>query len=485
MRAPVGWRPDDRSRHVAVDLGAGSGRVIAGSVREDRIELEPVHRFANRPVVHEGVMRWNLDELYAQTLRGIARATRAMPDDAVSLSVGIDSWAVDYCLLDQAGDVLDLPRHYRDPHILQSVARVHDRMSQTELYEATGTQFLPFNTVYQLDADRDALARARTLLLVPDAIACRLTGVIGAEVTNASTTGLFDVRGRRWSDEVIARQGIDRSLFAALHEPGTVVGPTLSPYGGRTSTVVRVASHDTASAVVAIPGAGDDWAFISSGTWSLVGVEIDRPIISDASRTGNFTNELGCDGTVRFLRNVAGMWLLQESLRSWNEAGVRWRLVDLLEAAEGRPSGATFDPDHPDLLARGDMPARIRRVCADSGHRPPGDEIAVVRAILDSLALRHAEVLDELEAITGRSIRTVHIVGGGSRNSLLCQLTADRSGRTVVAGPVEATAMGNVLVQARACGSIEGGLDDLRRVVRRSTAMHTYTPRPATSRGRR
>lgn len=469
--------------HVAVDLGAASGRVIRGTVDDDHLTIHPILRFVNRPVERDGALRWDLDRLYGSMLHGLTRAAHDVPE-STRLSLGIDSWAIDYCLLDRAGTELGPPRHYRDPHIADGIEAVHRRFPASELYAETGTQFLPFNTIYQLAVDQAAgrLAQAGAMSMIPDALVHRLTGAGGTEITNASTTGMFDARNRNWHLGVVRRLGIDPALLTELHEPGTVAGETSHAHGGRRFRVVRVASHDTASAVVATPAAGDRWAYISSGTWSLVGVELDHPVISEASRSANFTNELGPDGTVRYLRNVTGMWLLQESLRTWKAAGRPWRLPQLLAAAAARPPGPVFDPDHAELLAPGDMPARIRSICDGPARRLP-DDAAVARCIMDSLAAKYAEVLDRIEATTGREVRVVHVVGGGARNALLCQLTADASERTVIAGPVEATALGNLLIQARACGVVPGTLADLRRLAARSSPTRRYEPRAAASAG--
>lgn len=452
--------------------------MIQATIDRQRLAVRPILRFVNRPTERDGVLRWDIDRLYAELCRGVAIAAEAAPRRA-RLSVGIDSWAVDYCLVDARGRELERPRHYRDAGIAAGVEAIHRRISPEQLYRSTGTQFLPFNTIYQLGVDHQEgrLAAARTMLMIPDAIIHRLTGTIGTEVTNASTTGVFDVRDRRWHRGIVDRSGLDAGLLPDLFEPGSVVGPTRHAHGGRRLLVVRVASHDTASAVVAAPATDDGWVYISSGTWSLIGIELDRPVITEASRAANFTNELGPDGTVRYLRNVAGMWLLQESMRTWKAAGRSWRVSQLLAAAAERRPGPVFDPDHPDLLAPGDMPGRIRALC-DTSARLLYDDVAVTRCIMDSLAAKYAEIVDRIEATTGRPIRIVHVVGGGSRNDLLCQLTADACERPVVAGPTEATALGNLLIQARACGALTGGLGDLRQVAARSARTRRYSPRP-------
>lgn len=461
--------------HVAVDLGASSGRVIAGWIESGRLRQRPIRRFPNRPFRDaDGTLRWDLAATFREVCAALADIATAHPT-ATRLTVGIDTWAVDYCLVDSDGQIAGAPRHYRDAGIEPGIERVHDRIPPSEMYRVTGIQFLPFNTVYQLATDDAATLPGRTLLMVPDVLAYWLTGQIGTEVTNASSTGLFDPRQRRWSDELIGRLGIRRSLFPEAGEPGTLIGPTQVPHGGRTFDVIRVATHDTASAVVATPANGSDWAYISSGTWSLVGVELADPIVTEAAQLANFTNELGADHTVRYLRNVAGMWLLQESMRTWRDAGRRWRVGDLLAAASRRPAGGVIDPNDPDLLAPGDLPARITRAAAVRGITLD-DDVDVIRCIIDSLASTYRSVIDQLETTSGRQVDVVHVVGGGSRNRVLCQATADVTGRPVLAGPTEASSAGNLLIQARAAGAVTGGLDALRQVVRRSSRLAHYRP---------
>ena len=451
-----------------------------------RLRISEAHRFRNEPVDLIDGLHWNITGLYEEVLGGIERALQTVGSSAES--IGIDSWAVDYGLIDTAGALLGLPYHYRDVRTAVGVSAVHDVVSPTDLYAGTGVQFLPFNTIYQLAAERrpGSIDLASRVLLIPDLLGYWLTGGVGAEVTNASTTGLFDVRGRRWNLDLADRLGFDRRLFADATEPGTVVGPLRTGVFATAADhihVVRVASHDTASAVVAVPATTDDWAFISSGTWSLVGVELDAPITTEASRTANFSNELGVDGTVRYLRNVMGLWLLQETMRCLEAQGKRWDLAELVAAGGALPAGGpVIDPDDARLLPPGDMPGRIRQLCVETGQQPPSDDVALARCIHDSLAAAHARTLDEIEQVSGRRIRTVHVVGGGSPNAVLCQLTADASGRTVVAGPQEATAIGNVLVRARAARTITGDLPGMRTLVATSTDTHRYDPRPMTGR---
>jgi rhamnulokinase len=463
---------------AAVDLGASSGRVMLARVGAGRLELEEAHRFPNEPVEIRGTLHWDVLALHRGVLDGLRAAGRA----AGGLDgIGIDTWAIDYGLLDADGALLGNPVHYRDGRTDGVMSKVLADVPATDLYGRTGLQLLPFNTVFQLvAAARDAqLAAAGRLLLIPDLLAYWLTGVERAEVTNASTTQLLDVRTRDWAADLMARLGIRRELFPALCEPGDTVGdltPSVVDDLGLPAgvPVIAVGSHDTASAVVGVPARGERFAYISSGTWSLVGVELDRPVLTDESRQANFTNELGVDGTVRYLRNVMGLWLLQESLRTWGSV----ELETVLREAAGVPAfAAVVDPDDPVFLPPGDMPARIRTACVRSGQRPPESPAEVVRCVLDSLALAYRRTVADAQRLSGRAVDVVHVVGGGARNELLCQLTADACELPVVAGPVEATALGNALVQARTLGAVGGSLADLRRLLRETHELRRYEPR--------
>ena len=467
---------------AAVDLGAASGRVMVGRVGADRLELAEVARFGNVPVRAGGTLYWDALRLYRGILGGLRAAGRA----AGRLdSVGVDSWGVDYGLLDADGVLLGNPVHYRDGRTEGMMERAFARVPAAELYQATGVQFLPFNTVYQLLAAEGSaqLAAARTLLMIPDLMAYWLTGSAGAELTNASTTQLLDARTRTWAHELMRRLGIRPELFPAIRHPGDRIGELLPEALEETGLagpvpVTAVGSHDTASAVAGVPAAGERFAYVSCGTWSLVGVELDRPVLTEASRAANFTNEVGVDGTVRYLRNVMGLWLLQESLRTWEAAGLDADLGALLRAAARVPAfTAVVNPDDPAFLPPGDMPARIAEACRRTGQAPPADPPAVVRCILDSLALAHRRAVADAQRLAGVEVGTVHIVGGGARNELLCQLTADACGLPVEAGPVEATALGNVLVQARALGAVGPDLRALRALLRATQAVRRYEPR--------
>ncbi|HET7014499.1 MAG TPA: rhamnulokinase family protein [Streptosporangiaceae bacterium] len=465
---------------AAVDLGASGGRVMVGEISPGQLALHEAHRFDNRPVMVAGTVYWDVLGLYAQVLDGL-RAAGTAGDIA---SIGIDSWGVDYGLLDDTGALLGNPVHYRDGRTTGVAARVLAELGAAELYAVTGIAELPINTLFQLVSaiGSPQLEAARNFLMIPDLLGYWLTGRAGAEVTNASTTQLLDVTTGNWATPVMSRAGLPPGIFPALRRPGEEIGSLLpealdaAGLSARTK-VVAVASHDTASAVVAVPAAGSGFCYISCGTWSLVGVELDRPVLTEESRLAQFTNETGIDGTVRYLRNVMGLWLLQESIRTWASAGVVVDLEMLLvQAARVSPLRAVVDPDDLVFLPPGDMPGRIADYCARSGQPVPADRAETVRCVLDSLALAHRRAVDQVQRLSGRAVDVVHLVGGGSRNALLCQLTADACGLPVLAGPVEATALGNALVQARALGAAPGDLAGLRELVRTTQPVRRFEP---------
>lgn len=485
---------------AAVDLGATSGRVILGQVSNDEVRLVPVARFPNLPVRTIDGLHWNVLELYRNAVAGLALAVREDPD---LRSVGVDSWAVDYALL-RGQRMLGNPFHYRDERSATGVEATHTLVGANELYAANGLQFLPFNTLYQLGAERldGGLDGAQSMLLIPDLMNFWLTGERFAERTNASTTGLLrvstdstavrgstagrgstgDEKGVGWDEELIARLRLPRGIFPELIEAGTRVGALLPNVAAEIGAshaidVVAVGSHDTASAVVAVPMQSERSAYISCGTWGLVGVELQHPVLTDASRAANFTNEGGVDGRIRFLHNVMGLWLLSESVRAWERDGSTIDLPALLAQAAGvRAPVAVFDANDPAFLTPGEMPARIAAHCAEHGLPVAGSRPELVRSILESLADAFAKAIRIATELSGVPIDTVHIVGGGAQNELLCQLTADRAGMPVLAGPVEATAIGNILVQARAQGLVTGDLESLRALVARSFRPTRFLP---------
>ncbi|WP_033352683.1 rhamnulokinase [Nocardiopsis xinjiangensis] len=473
--------------HVAVDLGASSGRVVTGRLEDGQLYTEEIARFPNGPVpvptARGERLHWDVLSLYSGILAGLRAAGGAA-------SVGVDSWAVDYGLLDADGELVGNPVHYRDARTDGVAERVFEHVPAEELYAVNGLQVQPFNTLFQLVAAAGSshLDSARDLLLLPDLIGHWLTGERVAELTNASTTGLVDAGTRDWSrrclDLLRERYGVPAGdLLPGIVAPGTVVG-SLGPAAGPASgaPLVAVGSHDTASAVAAVPASTPSFAYISSGTWSLVGVELDAPVRTEEGREENFTNELGVDGTVRYLRNVTGLWLLQESLRVWRERGREVDLDDLLERAAHVPALAcVVDVDDPRFRPPGDMPARIAEFAAETGQRPPETGAEVARCVFDSLALAYRSAVSRVAELSGAGVDVVHVVGGGARNTLLCRLTAEATGLPVVAGPAEATAVGNLLVQARAVGGLRGDLWGLRRVVADSFEVRTYRPEGGTA----
>lgn len=467
---------------AAGDLGASSGRVMVGRVGPNSLELVETHRFQNIPVTVLGTLHWDILSLYREILDGLRAAAVIAPD---LTSVAIDSWAVDYGLLDDRGVLLSNPVHYRDGRTTGVMDKVLAGIDAQWLYQTTGLQQLPFNTIYQLKAEAEAgvLDRAETLLMIPDLITYWLTGELGVEVTNASTTQLFDVRARAWARNLIERVGLSPRIFPDLHPPGTRIGPLVAEVrddtGVPAGTVVTAAgSHDTASAVVAVPAQSENFAYISCGTWSLVGLELDQPVLSETSRLANFTNEAGVDGKIRYLRNVMGLWLLQASLRTWELAEQPADLRALIAAAGELPAlTRVIDPDRAEFLPPGDMPSRIASACTHTGQSAPRTPAETVRCILDSLAVAYRRAVRQAGDLSGRRVDVIHLVGGGAQNDLLCQLTADACGAPVLAGPVEATALGNVLVQARALGAVDGDLDAMRSLVARTQRIVRYEPR--------
>jgi sugar (pentulose or hexulose) kinase len=471
---------------AAVDLGASGGRVMAGVVGPGELVLHEAHRFGNGPVAALGTLHWDILRIYADILAGL----RAAAAEFELASVGIDSWGVDYGLLDSSGALLGNPVHYRDARTTGVAERVHASVSRREMYQVTGTAQLPLNTIYQLVAARDTpqFAAARTLLLIPDLIGYWLTGEVGAEITNASTTGLLDGRAQAWATALMTSASIPPGIFPALRRPGSTVGGLRGDVrddmlGGagagpaRPLPVIAVGSHDTASAVAGVPAEGASFAYISCGTWSLAGVELGGPVLTEASREAGFTNEAGVDGTVRFLRNVMGLWLLQESVRVWAARGQAVDLAAVLTEAAAQPQlRAVVDPDDAAFLPPGDMPARIADACRRTGQPVPGTRAGLVRCILDSLALAHRRAILAVQELSGHHVDTVHVVGGGARNTLLCQLTADACGLPVVAGPAEAAALGNVLVQARALRRGPDDLPGMRALIRTTQPLCRYEP---------
>lgn len=464
---------------LAFDLGAESGRAMLGRLHEGRLELEELHRFLNEPVRLPDGLYWDTLRLFHNIREGLRVAGR---DRHLLLDgVGVDTWGVDYGLVDAAGRLVENPRHYRDARNNGMLETAFAVVPREKIFESTGSQFMQFNTVFQLYsmklAEAPCLTAASRLLFMPDLLSYWLCGVQKNERTIASTSQFYDPVNRRYATELLSALGLDASLLAPIVDPGTHLGgltEELADFSGLGATpVYATAAHDTASAVAAVPAIGDrPWCYISSGTWSLMGLELDHPVINELALANNFTNEIGAEDKVRFLRNIAGLWLVQECRRAWGLGGSEYSYAQLTEmAAAAEPFAAVIHPDA--FLEPGNMPQRIAAYCRKTGQTPPASPGGTVRVILESLALRYRQVLENLELVSGQRIEVIHIVGGGSKNTLLNRLVAEATGRDVVAGPTEATAAGNILVQAMGAGVVED-LAGLRQVVRNSFPLETY-----------
>jgi rhamnulokinase len=460
------------SHYLAIDLGAESGRAILGTLIDGHLAIDELHRFPNTPVREGDALFWDTWKLWHEIQRGIAVAVE---ERRIALDgIGVDTWGVDYGLLDPDGKLSGRPRHYRDPRNAAAMRTVFERVPREQVFEYTGIQIMQINTLYQWYAARSAgeLGPARRLLNIPDLFNFWLTGEARSETTIASTTQFFNPCTMTWATELLQRLELPTGILCPLVTPGTLLGSMIEPPH---VPVYAVGGHDTASAVAAVPvEGGENWCYISSGTWSLMGLELDRPIVNAASLAANYTNEVGVGGKIRFLKNIAGLWLLQECKRAWSLEGHEYTYAELTRmAAEARPFSASIEVDA--FLDPGDMPRKIADHCRARGQEPPRTHGEYARAILESLARRYRAVLEDLEKLSGRRIDAIYIVGGGSKNRLLNQLVANETGRRVVAGPSEATAIGNLLVQAMGAGAL-GGLDEIRAVVRKSFAPETFEP---------
>ena len=466
---------------AAVDLGAQSGRVAVGRFDGERLSVTEVHRFDNVPVRTRGTLHWDVLRLYQNVLDGLRAAGR---EAGRVDSVAVDSWAIDFGLLDRGGRLLQNPVHYRDGRRARAMESVLQRVPARELYERTGIQLMPINTLFELGAmaaDGDAaLAVADTLLLIPDLMHYWLCGARSSEFTNATTTQCFDPRAGGWATDLLERVGVPASVLPEVVRPGTRLGRLSREVADDTrlddAEVIAAATHDTGSAVAAVPLRGPASAYVSAGTWSLVGVEVREPVITDAAFAANLTNEGGVDGTFRLLRNVTGLWLVHECRRAWALEGHEYSFDQLVALAKEAPPLRSFvEPNDPAFADPGDMPARVRAFCAHTGQAEPVEPGAVVRCILESLALKHAQTVELLAAVTGTTPDVIHVVGGGARNELLCRWTADAAGLPVVCGPEEATLLGNLLVQAMALGEV-ASLSDAREIVAASITAPSYDP---------
>jgi rhamnulokinase len=480
--------PDSSQVFLAVDLGASSGRVVAGLFDGQQLGLEEVYRFDNGGIHAAGGTYWPLMGLWQHVTRGLRAAGKIYPGQIAS--VGVDTWGVDFGLLGKNDELLGVPHHYRDRRTAGILDKAFGIVPREQIFEATGLQFMEFNTLYQLLAMKLAgspiLDAAQSFLMMPDLFHWLLTGVKANEYTNASTTQFLNPRTRSWATDLVDRLGLPKQILGRIVEPGSRLGgiqPAVADETGLSGVEVVVpGTHDTASAVAAVPAASKvgvkpDWCYISSGTWSLMGVETPQPVINQRCYELNFTNEGGVGGTTRLLKNIAGLWLVQECRRVWKEAGLEYGFEDLMDkAAKSPPHAALINPDHASFVAPKGMPAAIRDYCAYTSQDPPENEGATIRAALESLALRYRMVLGYLEELIGGRIETIHIVGGGANNTLLCQMTADATNRRVLAGPVEATALGNLAIQAIASGAI-GSLAQAREIIRTSFVVQEYQPK--------
>jgi rhamnulokinase len=469
------------SRFLAIDLGAETGRAILGTLEGGRLTLEELHRFPNTPVRLLTGLYWDTLRLFHEIRQALSICGR---ERKLALDgIGIDTWGVDFGLLGSDGALVDDPRHYRDSRTNGMLEKTFAVVPRQEIFAETGIQFMPLNTLYQLHAMRlsgsPALNAATKLLFMPDLFNYWLTGEMRAEVSIASTSQFYNPVKKQWASGLFRRLDLPERILPELMLPGTRLGtllPEIAESSGLSSNVpvYATACHDTASAVAAVPAEGDGWCYISSGTWSLMGVELDAPVINQQSLALNFTNEVGAGNKIRFLKNIAGLWLLQECRRAWTLAGSEHNYEELSKLAALAPSARELiDPDA--FPEPGRMPERIAEYCRARGWQAPDQPGGMTRLILESLASTYRKVLNNLEALLSRPINRVHIVGGGSRNQLLNQLAANATGRTIIAGPAEATAAGNILVQAIGAGAVSG-LSEARQIVERSFALETYQP---------
>jgi len=473
--------------YLAFDIGTSAGRAMVGTLNKDGFVLNELYRFPNRSVFVRGTLYWDILYLWQELLTGLNKWPM---DDEHPHSIGLDTWAVDFALLDERGNLLDNPVHNRDVRTNGMLERVFERVPLSEVYACTGIQLMQINTLYQLYAlvlaESPTLRHAATFLTVADLLNYWLTGRKVVEFTSATCTQCYNPNDKTWAKDILARLGIPTGIWPEVVPPGSIIGnldvslPELAHL--KTVPVIAVATHDTASAVAAVPSTAKHFVYISSGTWSLMGTEVQSPVITPDSLKYNFTNEGGVNGTFRLLKNILGMWLVQACQEAWTKAGCDYTHLELIQlAANASPFGPVIDPypNSPDFRSVSNMPDRIKAFCMRTAQRVPANEGEILRCIFESLALKYRQTLEQLQLITGHDFEVIHIVGGGARNHLLCQMTADATQRLVVAGPIEATTLGNVAVQAIATGEL-ASIEEGRRLIQQSSALTTY--RPTTSR---
>lgn len=468
-------------RVLAFDFGASSGRAIIGCFDGDKITLEEVHRFSNDPVSVGGTVYWDVLRLFYEIKQGIIKAKIAGGFD----SIGIDTWGVDFGLIDSEGKLMENPVHYRDARTVGLVDEAFKTMPKEKLYGITGIQFMELNTLFQLISLKKyrpwMLERADKMLFMPDLFGYMLTGKMCAEYSIASTSQLIDLDKRTWSKEILDAFGIKESVFAPLVQPGTVLGELSKEIceecGVDPVPVISVCGHDTQSAITSVPCEDGDFAFLSSGTWSLFGTELDKPIVNETSMNINITNEGGFDGSTGFLKNIIGLWLIQESRRQWKREGKEYSYADLEKLAlAAEPFKCFIDPDAPEFVPHGNIPERVREFCRKTGQYVPETVGEIMRCIHESLAMKYRLTFEKLRECTERDYPVIHVIGGGTKDGLLCQMTANSCDRTVKAGPIEATVMGNVAVQLMSDGSVKN-IGQARKIVADSSELKTFEPK--------
>jgi rhamnulokinase len=473
----------ETKKYIAVDLGAESGRVMLSLVSAEKLTLEEIHRFNNGPIEENGSLRWDFERLLSEIKTGIRKATQQADDNIEG--IGVDSWGVDFGLVGADGKLIENPYHYRDSRTNGMMEKAFELIDKQEIYKNSGIQFMQLNSVYQLLAMRLAnspvLAKAKKLIFMADLVSYYLCGHAFSEYSLASTSQLMDMKTGLWSKQIFSKLSLPMNIMPDIVSPGTVVGKLTesiaAELGCEQIPVIAVGSHDTASAVAAVPAEGNNWAYLSSGTWSLMGVEVPKAIVNDKTFECEFTNEGGVENTIRLLKNIMGLWLVQECKRQWQREGNELSYPQLTEMAQkAKPFAANIDVDYSEFLAPGDMPKRINDYLAKTGQQKIEGKGQMVRAILEALAFKYRWVIEKIEDITDKKIDHLHIVGGGIQNELLNQFAANATGKKIIAGPIEATATGNILMQAKATGQIKN-LAEARKIVRNSFNLKEYKPK--------
>ena len=471
----------ETNQFLAIDLGASNGRAILGILTNNRIELKEVHRFENQMIQEEGHFKWDVQRLYNEILVALRKCVEE--EHTPPHCIGIDTWGVDFGLLDSNGNLMGKPIAYRDPFTEQAINEVTAKIKPAELYKNTGTQFLPFNSLFQIWSLKkrypERLLSADKVMFMPDLLTFMLTGVEYSEYTIASTSQMLDPETRKWNMRLLHKLGLPTHILQDLVYPGSVVGNLKSDLQAKLGIgpvpVAAVAAHDTASAIAAIPAEGHDWAYLSSGTWSLLGIESPRPILSKEAFENDFTNEGGVDGTIRFLKNINGLWLLQECKKTWDQRH-NYSYSDLADMSlSAAPFACLIDPDDSGFMNPADMPYAIKEYAKKTRQKNPEGIAATTRCIFESLALKYRHTLKKLIQVSGKSINRIHLIGGGAQNQVLCQFTANATGLPVIAGPTEGTALGNLLMQAKALGVVDS-LEEIRDIVRQTIVTKTYEP---------